>query len=114
MPRPDTLVTLAAVEKPVSPAGETPHLTLEAAEKSHPERTKKRDEPNGLLNLGASLTERAEYEAAEIAYRQVLNGKHAGETEIKSALLGQAHHFAQKLRRHRWRFNRSRFFENTE
>lgn len=50
-----------------------------------------RDEVHGLLNLGASLTEREDYLAAEIAYRQVLNAPQAGETELKTALLGLAH-----------------------
>ncbi len=52
-----------------------------------------RDEIHGLLNLGASLTDRAnpDYEAASIAFRQVMNSPEADSTEIKTALLGLAH-----------------------
>jgi TolA-binding protein len=49
------------------------------------------DEVHGLLNLGVSLTERGDYEAAEIAYRQVLNAPKVADQEIKTALLGLAH-----------------------
>lgn len=51
------------------------------------------DEIHGLLKLGASLTDRAQpdYEAAEIAYRQVLNSPDATPDDLKSALLGMAH-----------------------
>lgn len=48
-------------------------------------------EVQGLLNLGASLTERGDFEAAEIAYRQILNSAAPPELELKSALLGLAH-----------------------
>lgn len=44
----------------------------------------------GLLKLGVALTERGDYESAEIAYRQVLKTPKALEPEIKSALLGLA------------------------
>lgn len=47
-------------------------------------------EAQGLVNLGGNLTERADFAAAEIAYRQVLNG-HAPVEQTKSALLGLAH-----------------------
>jgi tetratricopeptide (TPR) repeat protein len=57
-----------------------------------------RDEVHGLLNLGANLTnrEQPDYDAAEIAYRQVLNSPDAGPNEIKSALLGMAHMHRKK------------------
>lgn len=50
-------------------------------------------EIRGLLHLGASLTDRAtpDFEAAEIAYRQVLNAPAAEVAELKEALLGMAH-----------------------
>lgn len=57
----------------------------------HNESGRALDEIHGLLNLGASLTERGDYDAAEIAYRQILNARHVGTTELKSALLGLAH-----------------------
>jgi TolA-binding protein len=48
-------------------------------------------EIKGLLNLGASLTERGDYEGAEIAFRQVLSDDTAPQSDTKSALLGLAH-----------------------
>lgn len=53
-------------------------------------------EMQGLLNLGASLTERSDYEAAEIAFRQVMNADQASDTELKGALLGLAHMHRKK------------------
>jgi len=47
-------------------------------------------EAQGLVALGGSLTTRGDFEAAEIAYRQVLEGN-APDGETKSALLGLAH-----------------------
>lgn len=47
-------------------------------------------ESQGLVKLGASLTDRGDFDAAEIAYRQVLDGKAPLET-TKAALLGLAH-----------------------
>ena len=44
----------------------------------------------GLLKLGVALTERGDYESAEIAFRQVLKTPRAPEPEIKAALLGLA------------------------
>lgn len=90
-----------APEKPASPAAaehDASHAsppTMASIDKPAA-RSTKREEPHGLLNLGASLTERGQYEEAEIAYRQVLNGKDTGETEIKSALLGLAHMHRKK------------------
>lgn len=50
-------------------------------------------EHQGLINLGTSLTERAQpdFEAGEIAFRQVLNAPNALPHDTKSALLGLAH-----------------------
>jgi TolA-binding protein len=47
-------------------------------------------EVEGLLNLGAKLTDRADYSAAEIAYHQVLNARGAPEADVKTALLSLA------------------------
>ena len=47
-------------------------------------------EAQGLVTLGGSLTDRGDFEAAEIAYRQVLEGN-PPEEATKSALLGLAH-----------------------
>lgn len=74
------------VDAPVEPA--TRPLTATAT----PAVTKPaRNEVSGLLNLGASLTERGDFQAAEIAYRQVLNAETAGDSDLKTALLGLAH-----------------------
>lgn len=52
---------------------------------------KRTNEVQSLLNLGASLTEREDYDAAEIAFYQVLNAPKASADDTKSALLGLAH-----------------------
>ena len=46
-------------------------------------------EAQGLINLGGSLTDRGDFDAAEIAFRQVLKGN-AAEDATKTALLGMA------------------------
>jgi TolA-binding protein len=48
-------------------------------------------EADGLLNLGARLTERGEYGTAEIAYWQILHNPERTVADEKSALLGLAH-----------------------
>lgn len=48
------------------------------------------EELQSLLKLGASLTDRGDYETAEIAYYQVLNNPLAPVTDLKSGLLGLA------------------------
>jgi TolA-binding protein len=77
--------TTAAAPAPATPKPAAP-TPAAAAPEPH-------DELHGLLNLGASLTDRAQpdYEAAEIAYWQVLNAPTAGVPELKTALLGLAH-----------------------
>ena len=47
-------------------------------------------EVQGLLKLGASLTDRGEYESAEIAFRQVMNWPEAPVASVQDALLGLA------------------------
>lgn len=47
-------------------------------------------EARGLLNLGASLTERGDYVAAEIAYRQIMNNRSFAAADLGDALLGLA------------------------
>ena len=49
------------------------------------------NEVQGALNLGASLAERGDFDAAEIAYRQALKAPSAALAETKTALLGLAH-----------------------
>ena len=87
----------AAVAQEIPAAGETPNgaapgplpLAGAGAPPAKPAEPPKRakDEIHGLLNLGASLTERGDYAAAEIAIRQVLDAPEAGPTETKTALL---------------------------
>lgn len=48
------------------------------------------EEITSLLRLGADLTERADYPAAEIAFHQVLKSVSPGPEDTKSALLGLA------------------------
>ena len=71
-----------AAAAPVTPATIADHLAKKA-----------RDEMHGLLNLGVSLTDRGDFDAAEIAFRQVLNAPNVDTlhpNELKSALLGLA------------------------
>ena len=49
------------------------------------------NEAKGLLALGASLTDRNDFQAAEIAYRRVLSTRTFGTPAQKDALLGIAH-----------------------
>jgi len=53
-------------------------------------------EAKGLLGLGSSLSERKDYAAAEIAYRQILNSTKYTRTEKIDALLGLARMFRQE------------------
>ncbi len=71
------------------PATEAPAPSEKSAEGKKPAHAA--DEIHGLLNLGVSLTDRGDYEAAEIAYRQVLNAPRVATPELKTALLGLAH-----------------------
>jgi TolA-binding protein len=52
---------------------------------------KRADEIRGTLDFGSRLTERGDYDGAEIAFRQILNSKDASPIAIKMALLGLAH-----------------------
>lgn len=47
-------------------------------------------EARGLINLGTSLTEREDFVAAEIAYRQIMNNRHHAAADLGDALLGLA------------------------
>jgi tetratricopeptide (TPR) repeat protein len=48
------------------------------------------DEVQSMLSLGSTLTERSDFEAAEIAFRQVLNAPTASPDEVKLALIALA------------------------
>lgn len=49
------------------------------------------EEIQSMLTLGSRLTERSDYEAADIAFRQVLNARGASDADHKTALLGLAY-----------------------
>ncbi len=76
----------AVAKAPAAP--ETPVALNPNDVASMPKRT---DEVQSLLNLGSSLTERQDYDAAEIAFYQVLNAPKVSVEDTKSALLGLAH-----------------------
>lgn len=94
-----TLAQLSAARESAAPAVSAPPTTPVSSPPAAPTERRvtkadpARNEIKGLLNLGASLIDRAEpdYQAAEIAYRQVLNSPDADNNDIKSALLGLAH-----------------------
>ncbi len=84
----------------------TPSATPAAAESAKPDHPSARPgksaadeklaEARGLLALGASLAERNDYAASEIAYRQILNSGEFGTAEQKDALLGLAKMFRRQ------------------
>jgi TolA-binding protein len=78
--------------------GNAETATATAARNKKPSALNPHDEVRSLLNLGASLTEREapDFEAAEIAYRQVLNSNAAESNDLKTALLGLAHMHRKK------------------
>jgi tetratricopeptide (TPR) repeat protein len=79
---------------PVSTAAPAAKVTVAVADDIQTAKAKAaHNEVRGLLNLGASLTDRAEpdFEAAEIAFRQALNSPAAEAEDIKTGLLGMAH-----------------------
>lgn len=61
-----------------------------AAKAAAPAANPPAEEVQGLLKLGAALTERGDYDSAEIAYRQALNDRRAAPADTKNALLGLA------------------------
>ncbi len=75
-PAPSFEVDLAVHPLPAAPAA----APTEASHK----------EARGLLNLGASLTERGDFVAAEIAYRQIMNNRSHAASDLGDALLGLA------------------------
>ncbi len=48
------------------------------------------DEIRGMLNLGGNMTDRGDYDAAEIAFRQIMKSPGVPANDMKSALLGLA------------------------
>lgn len=99
-----SLNSLNAARESAAPAASTPNNdSVRQAEAKAPAVIKETDstsstkagheEVRGLLRLGASLIERAEpdFEASEIAFRQVLNSPDAELIDLKTALLGMGH-----------------------
>lgn len=82
------------VPAPPEPAQEPPGVTPAAAEPAEPAAKLPppdlRGEARSLLNLGASLTDRGDYAAGEIAFRQILNSAAFGPAAQLDALLGLA------------------------
>jgi TolA-binding protein len=68
-----------------------PAPSKESGQKAAPPLAAK--EKRGLLKLGATLTERGDYAAAEIAFRQVLNSTEFPVADQKEALIGMARMF---------------------
>jgi tetratricopeptide (TPR) repeat protein len=107
---PDATVPVSTAETaPLSQAAAEPAPTAEAVATVAPKlesatpkagapvaRKRATNEIHGLLNLGASLAERGDYGASEIAYRQILNATAPPEEDLKSALLGLAHMHRRK------------------
>ncbi len=90
-------------EKPESSTGEhggatePSHATAPAAEEHKKAEVAAAIEPEdshreiiGLQNLGVSLTERGDWDAGEIAFRQILASPRANRKDLGSALLGLA------------------------
>ena len=72
------------VATPVVAAADAPsHAPANATDDGHKEIV-------GLLALGASLTERGDWDAAEIAFRQILKSNRAIRDDLPNALLGLA------------------------
>lgn len=80
------LLTARGSESPAS-AGKPAAATPEEREPNAPAISA---EARGLLKLGTSLTERGDYAAAEIAYRQILYSGSFKKTEQQEALIGMA------------------------
>lgn len=87
----DPIADKPAVEAPAASSGPAqPPAPTVPATPSPPARVRATDEIHGLLNLGSALTDRADYEAAEIAFRQVMNAPEVAPEDLKTALLGLA------------------------
>jgi len=71
-------------------SGESALNLAQPAPKPVEVRVVEKDEVHGLLKLGTRLTDRAEYESAEIAFRQVLTADGVAVEDTKSALIGLA------------------------
>lgn len=85
-----TLLSCSALSARADDVPASPEIDLAPTAPAQPAPTGlSAREAQGLVNLGANLTERDDFDAAEIAYRQVLHGD-APLEQTKSALLGLA------------------------
>jgi TolA-binding protein len=73
----------APAEKSANPAAAEKTAAARAADTEH-------EEVLGLQKLGTSLTERGDWDAAEIAFRQILVARRAGADDLANALFGLA------------------------
>ena len=85
--RPDAQPTPTAATAAAVPA-HSDHVTPAKAIRADKEAATENEGIQSLLKLGKILSDRADYESAEIAYYQVLNNHRAPVVDIKSALLG--------------------------
>lgn len=72
-----------------APTAKAEHGTAPVAPSPAP-KGQKAEEVESLLKLGTALTDRGDYDAAEIAFHQVLRMRGVPEADIKTALLGLA------------------------
>lgn len=85
--QPDAQPTPTAAPAAAAPA-HSDHVTPAKAIAADKEAATENEGIQSLLKLGKILSDRADYESAEIAYYQVLNNHRAPVVDIKSALLG--------------------------
>ncbi len=81
---------------PVETASPAPNAARKAPSDEHQTPAQAAEEIQGLLRLGAKLSDRGDYDTAEIAYWQILNRPLLTVTDEKSALLALAHMLRKK------------------
>ncbi len=80
-----------AITTPAKPPATSPVVvTVPAIAHVISQSTVADEEIRSLLKIGVSMTDRSDYDAAEIAFRQVLRAPAAKPTDLKTALLGLA------------------------
>lgn len=83
-----------ASDGPVPPAAvaiaDSSHAVADARPEAAPHGEDPRREIDGLQRLGVSLTDRLDWDAAEIAFRQILVSPRANAGDLENALLGLA------------------------
>jgi tetratricopeptide (TPR) repeat protein len=89
-PEPGNEVAAGKQEPAAAMATRGPPEPVAHASAANPLAAIKAAEARGLINLGGTLTERSDFSAAEIAFRQVLNSTEFSQSDQKDALLGLA------------------------